>query len=99
MADNSVRERSDKSAADLADTVQALGEKADVKSPIRGTVADHTAQPQRKASEVGHKVSRVTPDKAQSTGLTQVRSNPPIMFIPAVLRIGLPVGRRLGRRG
>jgi ElaB/YqjD/DUF883 family membrane-anchored ribosome-binding protein len=96
-----IRDEIAQTRAELAETVQALGDKADVKGRIRETVAENTAQLQRKASEVGEKVRQVTPDKAKetlATGVSRARSNPPLVAIPIAFLAGLLLGRRIGRR-
>jgi ElaB/YqjD/DUF883 family membrane-anchored ribosome-binding protein len=91
-----IRDEIAETRADLADTVQALAQKADVKSKIRETVADNTAQLQARASDLTERVRQVTPEKAKA-GLQTARTNE--WLVPAIVAVlvGWLVWRRTGR--
>ncbi len=83
--------------AELAETVQALAEKADVNSRVRKTLADKSAELQTRAGELGQRVRQVTPERTIS-GLRSARTK--AWFRPAVGALlvgGLLFGRRLAR--
>jgi hypothetical protein len=95
-----IREEIERTRAEMAETVQALGEKADVKARLRQKVQEDGAQLQRRAAELSDLVREVTPDKAKGTVTTAVRRTQQQPWVPAAIGafvFGLLVGRRRGR--
>ncbi|HUJ66865.1 MAG TPA: hypothetical protein VLX59_15075, partial [Acidimicrobiales bacterium] len=86
---------------ELADTVQALAQKADVKQRVRETVSKNTDQLQQKAGDVVTKVRDVTPEQVQS-GLRatadSVRQRSFPLAVAAAFFGGLLMGRLSGRK-
>jgi ElaB/YqjD/DUF883 family membrane-anchored ribosome-binding protein len=80
---------------ELADAVQALAQKADVKQRVRETVSKNTDQLQRKASNVVSKARDVTPEQIQS-GLRatadSVRQRPFPFATGAAFFVGMLMG-------
>jgi hypothetical protein len=81
---------------DLAETVRAMAEKADVKSRVREAVTDNTAQLQTRASELGERVRQVTPQKAK-VGLAKARRQPWLLPGAVAVLTAVVVWRRSGR--
>jgi ElaB/YqjD/DUF883 family membrane-anchored ribosome-binding protein len=91
--------------ADLADTVEALAQKADVKGRVRDTLTKGAEQLQQKAGEVRETVRNVTPDQAESQAAAvarrvqdRVQERPMPFAVAGAFLGGLLVGRRMGRR-
>jgi hypothetical protein len=85
--------------AELAETVQALVQKADVKERVRETVAEKTGELQQKAGEVGDRVLHATPDDAQKVigdAAHTVQRNPVPFLLLGVFVLGIVVGRMRG---
>lgn len=83
--------------ADLADTVQALVQKADVTDRVRESVADATGQLQEKGAEVREHVREATPDGAQRAfhvALEKIQMHPVATALTVVFLLGIVVGRR-----
>ena len=66
---DAIREAIDETRRDLADTIQALGEKADVKARVAGKVQETTERAADQVSttvqEVGAKVDEAVPDSVR----------------------------------
>jgi len=96
-----VREAIEQDRAELAETVQALARKADVKGRVKESVSKGTEQLQHKAEELTERVKQVTPDDAQAgvtTAAQTVRDRPLPFAAVAMFLAGLLIGRRWGRR-
>jgi ElaB/YqjD/DUF883 family membrane-anchored ribosome-binding protein len=87
----------------LADTVQALAQKADVNSKrVLEKVSRNADQLQDRASDMVSKVRDVTPDQVQSgvkKTANSVQRRPSAFAAAAALLGGLLIGRQLGRGG
>ncbi|HEY7133789.1 MAG TPA: DUF3618 domain-containing protein [Acidimicrobiia bacterium] len=86
---------------ELADTVEALAHKADVKGRVKETVSRNAEQIQQKAGEVRDTLRDVTPEQAQSRAAAvahRVQERPLPLVVAGVFLLGLLIGRRLGRR-
>jgi ElaB/YqjD/DUF883 family membrane-anchored ribosome-binding protein len=86
---------------ELADTVEALAHKADVKGRVKETVSRNAEQLQQKAGEVRETLRDVTPEHAQSQAAAvaqRVQERPLPFVVAAVFVLGLLIGRRIGRR-
>jgi ElaB/YqjD/DUF883 family membrane-anchored ribosome-binding protein len=97
-----VRQAIEQDRLELADTVQALAQKADVKQRVRETVSKNTDQLQNRASDIMSKVRGVTPEQVQSgfgTAADSVRQRPFPFAVAGAFLFGLLLGRRLGRGG
>ena len=91
--------------AELADTVQALAAKADVRGRLREVVSERAGQVQERAGELGHRVRELTPTEARSAvGSSwervweQIRRQPLPYAVGAAFVLGYLLGRRRGRR-
>jgi ElaB/YqjD/DUF883 family membrane-anchored ribosome-binding protein len=96
-----VRAAIEQDRLELADTVQALAAKADVKSRVRETVSKNADGLQRKASDTASKVRAVTPEQIRSgarTAAGSARQRPFPLGVAAALVVGLLLGRRWGRK-
>ncbi len=95
-----VREAIAHDRAQLAETVEALARKADVKQRVRESVSHTAEQVQHKASAAREQLRNVTPDQAQSGvgKLVHAIEERPIPFVIAALVAGLVIGRALTRR-
>ena len=96
-----VRQAIEQDRMELADTVQALAQKVDVKQRVRETVAKNTDQLQQKAGDVVSKVRSVTPEQVQSgvrSSADSVRQRPFPFAVAAAFFGGLLIGRLLGRK-
>jgi Protein of unknown function (DUF3618) len=100
-----VRQAIEQDRLELADTVQALAQKVDVKQRVRETVSKNSDQLQHKAGDVVSKVREVTPEQVQC-GLRatadSVRQRPVPFAVAAAFFGGLlmgRMGRRSGRKG
>ncbi len=88
-----VREEIAKDRADLADTVQALASKADIKGRLRESVS-------KNAEQLQHKAKSVTPSQAQDglrTAAESVRERPLPFALVGALLFGFLIGRLSGR--
>jgi ElaB/YqjD/DUF883 family membrane-anchored ribosome-binding protein len=97
-----VRQAIEQDRLELADTVQALAQKADVKQRVRETVSKNTDQLQHKASDVMSRVRGVTPEQVQSglgTAADSVRQRPFPFAVAGAFLFGLLLGRLMGRGG
>jgi ElaB/YqjD/DUF883 family membrane-anchored ribosome-binding protein len=97
-----IREEIERTRAEMAETVQALGEKVDVKTRLREKMQEDTAQLQRRAAELGDLVREVAPDKAIETVSTAVRRTRQRPWVPAAVGgfvFGFLVSRPFGRTG
>jgi ElaB/YqjD/DUF883 family membrane-anchored ribosome-binding protein len=96
-----IREEIARTRAEIAETVQALGAKADIKSRVQENLNDKAEHLQRTAEEVTHRVQEATPDQAKETVRTlaqRVREQPLPFAIAVSLLIGVLIGRRMGRQ-
>jgi ElaB/YqjD/DUF883 family membrane-anchored ribosome-binding protein len=95
-----VREAIEHDRAELAETVEALARKADVKERVREKVSRSAQQVQHKTDDVREQLRQVTPEQAQSGVQQLVRAieERPLPFVVAALVVGMLIGRRLGRR-
>ncbi len=96
-----VRAAIEQDRQELADTVQALAHKTDVKERVRETVSKNADELQRKASDTASKVGAVTPDQVRSgarTAADSARQRPLPVAVAAALVVGLLLGRRWGRK-
>jgi hypothetical protein len=85
----------------LADTVQALAHKADVKARVRETVAHNSDELQRKASDAVSKARDVTPDQVRSgwgSVVHSARARPLPFALGGAFLFGLLVGQSRRRR-
>jgi ElaB/YqjD/DUF883 family membrane-anchored ribosome-binding protein len=85
----------------LADTVQALVQKADVKQRVRENLSRNADQLQDKAGDAVSRVRNVTPEQVQSglrTTADSVRQRPLPSAALAAFFFGLLIGRRSGRK-
>src|SRR5436190_13229361 len=97
-----VRQAIEQDRLELADTVQALAQKADVKQRVRESVSKNADQLQHKASDVVSKVRGVTPDQVQSglgSAAGTVRERPFPFAVTGAFFFGLLLGRLWGRGG
>jgi ElaB/YqjD/DUF883 family membrane-anchored ribosome-binding protein len=95
-----VRAAIEQDRLELADTVQALAQKADVKQRVRETVSKNTDELQHKASDVVSKVRSVTPEQVQSglgSAAESVRQRPFPFAVAGAFLLGLLIGRRSRR--
>jgi hypothetical protein len=86
---------------DLADTVQALAQKADVKARLHDAVARTSEDLHQKAGELGDRLRGSTPDdahRAVGTVAQRVRERPTLVMLVGVFFLGVLVGRRRARR-
>jgi hypothetical protein len=96
-----IRAAIERDRAELASTVQALVERADVKERVRETVAEKTEALQQRAGEVGARVREATPEDAQKVlgdAAQRVQRNPVPLMLAGVFVLGMLVGRMRGRR-
>jgi len=61
-----IRQAIEETRAELADTMQALGEKADVKARVSGVVSEKTAELKTRASSLEESARGALPDSAQA---------------------------------
>ncbi len=97
---DAVREAIARDRAELADTVQALARKVDVKERVREKVSKGTEQVQQKAGEVREQLRQVTPEPARSqlSVLADMVKERPVPFLVAgALVVGLVLGRMWAR--
>ena len=97
-----VRQAIEQDRLDLADTVQALARKADVKQRVRESVAMGADQLQHTAGHAASKVRGVTPAQLQAglgSATQSVRKRPLPVVVGMVFCFGVLVGHRKGRRG
>jgi len=97
-----VRQAIEQDRLELADTVQALAQEADVKQRVRETVSKNAEQLQQKANDVVSKVRGVTPDQVQSglgSAAGSVQERPFPFAVAAAFVFGLLLGRVTGRKG
>lgn len=97
---DAVREAIARDRAELADTVQALARKVDVKERVREKVTKGTEQVQQKAGEVREQLRQVTPEPARSqlSVLADMVKERPVPFLVAgALVVGLVLGRMWAR--
>jgi hypothetical protein len=100
-AASGVRAAIEQDRAELAETVQALVQKADVKERVRETVSEKAGELQQKASAVGDRVRSATPDDAQrvvGNTAAQVRRNPLPLVLVGVFVLGVMIGRVVRHR-
>ncbi len=96
-----IRAAIDRDRAELADTVQALVERADVKERVREAVAEKTEVLQQRAGEVGARVRRATPDDAQKVlgdAAQRAQRNPVPLLLVGVFVLGVVIGRMRAHR-
>lgn len=112
MAEDSgqIRAAIEETRSDLADTVQALGQKADVKSRVGGAVAEKTAELKTRAASLQETARGALPESAQpkadaaidsarrAAGTVTSRSNgkPALALLAGALLILMIVRRRRG---
>ncbi|HLI73627.1 MAG TPA: DUF3618 domain-containing protein [Acidimicrobiales bacterium] len=98
-----VREAIAEQRAALADTVQALASKADVKGRVKGKATETVAQVQDKAQDLGERARDKAPDSAVEgfdTAVAAVRRRPAPFAAAGIFAVGILVGRKLfGRKG
>jgi hypothetical protein len=85
----------------LADTVQALAQKADVKARVRESVSRNADQLQHRAGDVMSKVREVTPEQVQSglgSAAGSVRQRPLPFGLAAAFLFGVLAGRLWSRK-
>ena len=85
----------------LAETVQALADKADVKARVKEKTTENAEQLKQKATEVVEKVRQITPQQAQSavtSAADKVQERPFPFAVAAAFAVGLLIGRLLGSR-
>ncbi|MBV8951356.1 MAG: DUF3618 domain-containing protein [Actinobacteria bacterium] len=93
---DAVREAIARDRAELADTVQALAHKVDVKERLRETVSKGSEQVQQKAVEVRDQLRHATPEPARSqlAALADMARERPVPFVVAgALVLGIIIGR------
>jgi ElaB/YqjD/DUF883 family membrane-anchored ribosome-binding protein len=91
-----VRQAIEQDRIELADTVQALARKADVKARARETVSKNADQLQHKAGDVVSRVREVTPQQVQSglgSAADSVRRRPFPFGVAAAFCFGVLAGR------
>jgi len=97
-----VRQAIEQDRQELADTVQALAQKADVRRRVHGTVSKNADHLQHKGADVLAKVREVTPEQVQS-GLRatadSMRQRPFPFAVAGAFFIGLLLGRQWARPG
>lgn len=97
---DAVREAIARDRAELADTVQALARKVDVKERVREKVSKGTEQVQQKAGEVREQLRQVTPEPARSqlsVLVDMVKERPVPFLVTGALVVGLVLGRMWAR--
>ena len=97
-----VRQAIEQNRLELAETVQALAQKADVKQRVRESVSKNSDQMQHKARDMMSRARAMTPNQMQS-GLRatadSARERPFPLAVAAALLAGFLIGRRSGRGG
>jgi hypothetical protein len=96
-----IRAAIERDRAELAGTVQALVERADVKERMREAVAEKTEALQQRAGEVGARVREAAPEDAQKMvgdAAQRVQRNPLPLVLVGVFVLGMVIGRLRGRR-
>jgi ElaB/YqjD/DUF883 family membrane-anchored ribosome-binding protein len=96
-----VRQAIEEDRMALADTVQALVQKADVKQRVRENLSRNADQLQGKAGDAMSRVRNVTPEQVQSglrTTAGSMRQRPLLAAAVATFFFGLLIGRRSGRK-
>jgi ElaB/YqjD/DUF883 family membrane-anchored ribosome-binding protein len=91
-----VRQAIEQDRIELADTVQALAQKADVKARVRDSVSKNADQLQHKAGDVMSKAREVTPEQVQSglgSAADSVRRRPFPFGLAAAFCCGVLAGR------
>ena len=85
---------------ELGDTVEALSDKADVKSQISQKVDQQKAAIREKVSGAGKRASETTPEDAKRAALRvrQQAESRPLPAIAGALFVGFLLGRTLSRR-
>jgi hypothetical protein len=97
-----VRQAIEQDRVELAETVRALAEKADVKQRVRETVSKNSDQMQHKAKDVVSRARQITPEQVQSglQATAETARQRPIPFaVAAAFLGGLLIGRKSGRGG
>ena len=98
-----VREAIVEQRAALADTVQALAAKADLRDRVKGKASDTVAQVHDKAQDLGGRARDVAPDPAVEgfdTAVAAVRRRPAPYAAAGIFVIGVLMGRKIfGRKG
>ncbi|MDQ6840623.1 MAG: DUF3618 domain-containing protein [Actinomycetota bacterium] len=104
----SIRETIEETRAEMAETIEALGEKADVKGRASDKMTETTEQVKAKAAEVGKRVEDSVPDEvrpAAQSALNHAKSlsaeaqrRPSVAIAVGVVVITIIVLRRRGRR-
>lgn len=107
-----IREAIEATRSDMADTIEALGQKADVKARATDKVNETTEQIKAKASELCTRAEQAVPDEARpavsaaidqaksvaSTALSTARQRPALTAgVVVVLLVVLRHSRRAGR--
>jgi creatinine amidohydrolase/Fe(II)-dependent formamide hydrolase-like protein len=96
-----VREAIEQDRAALAETVEALVHKADVKERVRGSISDKAGELQHRAGGVAGQVRQLTPEKARSglaSAVDSVRRRPVPLVVAGVIVLGLLIRRRAAGR-
>jgi hypothetical protein len=86
---------------DLAETVQALAQKADVKARVHDAVTRTSDDLHQRAGELGDRLRASTPgDAQQAVGAVtqQLRERRTLVLVVGVFLLGVMVGRRRARR-
>jgi ElaB/YqjD/DUF883 family membrane-anchored ribosome-binding protein len=95
-----IRRDIESTRGDLGDTVQALSEKADVRSQAQRRVAEVRRSVDAKKDELLGKARRASPDGASSAASTvgqKARENPLPVAVAGAFAAGLLVGRIINR--
>jgi hypothetical protein len=89
--------------AELADTVQALVQKTDVKERVRATVTEKAEELHQRAGEVGERLRNATPEDAQDAlgaAAQRAKQQPVVLALVGVFVLGILIGRmRTHHRG
>lgn len=95
-----IREEIEHTRAELAATVQALGEKADVKGRIKSSAAETIDRVQDKTRDLREHLNDATPDGAKQTlaaVIQKAAERPAPLWLGVGFVTGLLIGRQMGR--
>ena len=95
-----IRDEIAQTRAELAATVQALGEKADVKGRIKSSAAETIDRVQDKTRDLREHLTEAAPDGAKqslATVIQKAAERPAPLWVGVGFVTGLLIGRQLGR--
>jgi hypothetical protein len=105
---SAIREAIEETRAEMADTIDALGQKADVKGRAANKAVETTERIRAKAAELGQHTEEAIPDQARpavrstveqaGTLMTAARRRPAVIAVIGVAILIAFAGRRRARR-